>query len=220
VPYLNPLGGGALRTYRGPGGALVPSVTEVLSVVEDKVWMNAWLAKAGRREVNRVTGEAAVLGTKVHQVAAALARDRNARVRDPEMRPYARAIGEFMDLHVKRVIAAEMSLCSERLGFGGTLDLYAELNDGSMAVVDYKTNAGGITRNHKLQTAAYAMLLREHGHEVNKRIVVRLHKADDRVGEWYARAALDHERDVETFKACVTVWRYLHGAKLKKGAAA
>lgn len=217
--YLNPLGGGALRTYRASGGALVPSVTEVLSVVEDKVWMNAWLAKAGRKEVNRVTSEAAVLGTRVHQVAATLARDRSARIKDPEMRLYARAIGEFMDLHVRRVVGVEMSLCSERLGFGGTLDLYAELTDGSMAVVDYKTNAGGITKNHKLQTAAYAMLLRESGREVNKRLVVRLHKADDRVGDWYVRAALDHERDVETFKACVTVWNFLHSSKLKEKAA-
>ncbi len=222
MAYLNPLGGGALRTYStGSGGVVVPSVSEVLSVVEDKVWMNAWIAKKGRGEVNRLTRKAAVLGTKIHKVAAAVAEDRNVRVRDAEMRPYARAIGEFMDTHVRRVVATEVSMCSARLGFGGTCDLYCELHDGSLAVVDYKSAAGGVTRNHKLQTAAYAMLLRESGREVNKRLVVRVHKADDRVGEWYVRAALDHRQDVETFKACVTVWNYLHGSKLKgKGKAA
>jgi predicted RecB family nuclease len=214
VPYLNPLGGGTLRLYKGPEGTYVPSVTEVLSVVEDKVWMNAWLARAGRREVNRVTAEAAVLGTKIHEVAARLARNREARV-DPDMRPYARAVREFLGTHVRRVIDTELSLCNERLGFGGTMDLYAELQDGSLAVVDYKSSAGGITRNHKLQTVAYAMLLKESGRPVHKRLVVRLHKADERRGEWYARAALSHREDIETFKACVVVWRFLHGSKLR-----
>ncbi len=217
MPYLNPLGDGALRLYRSEGVA-VPSVTTVLSVVEDKVWMNAWLARAGRREVNRVVGEAAILGTKIHKTAAAVALNRKVKV-DAEMRPYARAIKEFLDTHVRRVVAVELSLSSARLGFGGTVDLYAELMDGSLAVVDYKSAAGGVTKNHKLQTAAYAMLLRERGKGVNKRLVVRLHKADDRVGEWYVRAALSHREDIETFKACVVVWNYLHGARLRKRAA-
>ena len=163
MAYLNPLGDGALRSYQGPEGIVVPSVTTVLSVVEDKVWMNAWLARVGRKEVTRATREAAVLGTKIHKTAAEVARDREAVVRG-EMRPYARAIGEFLDTHVRRVIAVEMSLCSARLGFGGTLDLYAELQDGALAVIDYKSASGGVTKNHKLQTAAYAMLLRERGY--------------------------------------------------------
>ena len=215
MPYLNPLGDGTLRLYKGQEGSSLPSVTTILSVVEDKVWMNTWLAKAGRKEVTRVVREAGVLGTKIHKVAAAVALERKVRV-DAQMRPYARAVREFMDMHVRRVIAVEQSLSSERLGFGGTIDLYAELQDGSLAVVDYKSSSSGVTKNHKLQTAAYAMLLREHGHEVHKRLVVRIHKADDRLGEWYVRAALDHRQDIETFKACVVVWNYLHGSKLQK----
>ncbi len=211
--HLKPTSERALRSYTGPEGAEVPSVTEVLRVL-DGTWMNAWLQKVGRKEVDRLMREAAVLGSKIHKVAAAVALNRDVRV-NAEMRPYARAVREFLDTHVRRVIATELSLCSERLGFGGTCDLYAELQDGSLAVVDYKSSAGGVTKIHKLQTAAYAMLLRESGREVNKRLVVRVHKAEDRVGEWYVRAALDHQQDIETFKACVTVWNYLHGSKLK-----
>lgn len=212
MPILRPTNKRAVRTYTGAGGSEVPSVTEVLRVL-DGTWMNAWIQKAGRKEVDRVMNEAAVLGTKIHKVASTVALDRNARV-SAEMRPYARAVREFMDTHVRRVIFVERSMCSERLGFGGTCDLYAELQDGSLAVVDYKSSSGGVTKIHKLQTAAYAMLLQEAGWKVHKRLVVRLHKADDRVGEWYARAALDHRRDIETFKACVTVWNFLHGSKL------
>lgn len=205
--------GETLRSYTGAGGVLVPSVTEVLKVLEGD-WMNAWLQRAGRREVDRCMKEAGVLGTRIHAVAASLAENRKAKV-PADMRLYARGIGEFLDQHVRRVLHTELSLCSERLGFGGTMDLVCELQDGTLAVADYKSSSGGVTKIHKLQTAAYAMLLREHGIQVHKRLVVRIHKADDKRGEWYVRAALSHREDVETFQACVIVWRFLHGHKLK-----
>ncbi len=214
VRLVKKANGETLRSYTGPGGLAVPSVTEVLKVLEGD-WMNAWLQRAGRREVERCMREAGALGTKIHTVAATLAEDRKARIH-PDMRPYARAVGEFLDRHVRRVLHTELSMCSERLGFGGTMDLVCELEDGSLAVVDYKSSSGGVTKIHKLQTAAYAMLLKEHGIAVQKRLVVRIHKADDRRGEWYVRAALSHREDVETFKACVVIWNFLHGAKLNR----
>lgn len=215
---LNPKGNGSLRTYTGAEGVAVPSVTEVLKVLDGE-WMNAFLQRSGRREASRVMSEAAVLGTRVHVVAQTLAWDRKAKVK-PEMRPYASAIREFLDAHVRRVIATEVSLCSERLGFGGTVDLIAVMMDGSVAVVDYKTSNGGVSKIHKLQTCAYAMLARDAGYKINKRILVKIHKKEDRLGEWYARAATDHERDIEVFKACLVVWKFSHGHKLKQKKAA
>lgn len=211
---LNPKGNDSLRAYTGAEGVAVPSVTEVLKVLDGE-WMNAFLQRAGRREASRVMSEAAALGTRVHVVAQTLAWDRKAKV-EPEMRPFAGAIREFLDAHVRRVVATEVSLCSERLGFGGTVDLIAVMMDGSIAVVDYKTSNGGVTKIHKLQTCAYGMLAREAGYRINKRIVVKIHKKEDRLGEWYARAATSHKEDIETFKACLVVWQFLYGHKLKQ----
>lgn len=213
MPKLDLKGSNTFRSYSGAGGVVVPSVTEILKVLEGD-WMNAFLQRSGRREMNRVMNEAALLGTRVHAVAQMLAWDREAKVKQ-EMRPYASAIREFLDTHVRKVIVTEVSLCSERLGFGGTIDLIAEMMDGSIAVIDYKTSSSGITKIHRLQTCAYAMLAREAGYRVNKRIVVKIHKKEDRLGQWYARAATSHKEDVETFKACLVVWNFLHGSKLK-----
>lgn len=214
MPKLNPKGGNTLRVYTGAGGTPVPSVTEVLRVLNGE-WMNAFLARAGRREVARVMNDAAALGTKVHALADRLAWDRGVKV-EPEMEPYAEAVREFLDLHVRRVIATELSLSSERLGFGGTVDLVCELQDGSIACADYKTVSGGVTKTHKLQVCAYGMLLREHGYKIQKRLVVKIHKSPDKLGKWYVRSASDHRLDVETFKSCLVVWHFMHGAKLRK----
>lgn len=201
------------ETRAGSEKVMLPSCTEVLRVTEGN-WMNAWLQKVGRREVDRVMGEAAALGTRIHAVAERLAWDRGAEV-EPEMEPYASAIREFLDTHVRRVIGTEMSFASAEMRFGGTCDLVAELTDGSVGVIDWKSTSGGVTKIHKLQTAGYALLLREGGYEINKRVVVRLHKAEEKQGQWYARAALDHRGDVEAFMAAVALWHFLHSSKLK-----
>lgn len=209
---------GGFRTYAGASSPL-PSVTEVLKVLDDRVWINDWIARAGRREVDRKLNEASNLGTKVHaaaaKVARLMARGQTKVIVEPPMVPYAEAVVEFLETHTRRIIAVEKRMASDRLRFGGTVDLICEMYDGSLAVVDYKTNSNGITKVHKLQTAGYAMLAREHGYNISKRIVVRLHKAEDKQGQWYARAALDHRQDVEVFKACVVLWYFKHGAKLK-----
>ena len=161
--------------------------------------------------------EAKTLGTKVHQVAHDIANGSidagNVQYIQPEFVPYARAIMEFIDTHVREIIATEWALYSRSLGFGGTLDMYCELNDGSRAVVDYKTTSG-LTREHGLQLAGYALLLKEHGYKVNRRVCVRLRK--DEPGRWYARVYRDHQEDVAAFLACVTLWTWMHRKKLLK----
>lgn len=179
--------------------------------------MNAWLQKVGRREVERALEEAGRLGTRIHKIAEAVAWDRPIKV-SPEMQPYEQALREFFAAHVRRVIGTEMSFASRELRFGGTLDLLCELHDGSIAVCDFKSTASGLTKVHGLQLAAYALLARENGHTVNKRVCVRIHKAEEKRGRWYARGYLDHKRDVEAFLAAVTLWHFLHGSKIKQAA--
>src|SRR5215204_1823515 len=178
------------RLYRGRGFA-VPSVTEVLTVADRRPY-EAWRRKVGQREAYRVMEEAKVLGTKVHAIGQLIAQDSLGTL-EPEMQPYAKAIREFHKLHVRRVLGTEMSFTSREMGFGGTLDLYCELNDGTHAVVDYKTTNAGLSREHGLQLAGYGLLLRERGYRVNKRVCVRLRK--DEPGKWYARVYKDHRAD-------------------------
>lgn len=205
------------RTYRA-GSTDVPSVTECLKFLENDVWMNAFIARNGRKELDTLRNNAAVLGTRIHAIARRIAGNRE-YVPEAEMIPYANAIREFYDTHVRRVIATELCLVSEKERVGGTLDAYVEMQTGERAVVDFKCKrAAGVTDVNRVQTAGYALLLREHGYVVNRRIVVRLHTSEEKKGKWYARSATAHMEEVDAFRACVVLWHFKHSKTLEKSA--
>lgn len=201
------------RLYYGRG-FVVPSATEVLQVLE-KRHLEAWRQRVGRQEADRVRTTATAFGTRVHALASRLIWEKTPGeypVLSPDLELYALALRSFFAMHIAEPLKAELSLASEAERVGGTLDLYCKLNDGSYAVVDYKTSRQ-LTREHGLQTAIYALLLREHGYEVNKRVVVRIKK--DKPGEWYARFYQDHSGDVKAARAAIEIWHWEYANRLK-----
>lgn len=191
---------------------MFPSVTEILRVLE-KPYYDRWRHRVGRKEADRVMQEAQVFGTRLHAAARAVATGADAV--EPEMKPYAAAVEEFLERHVGEVLGAEVDLVSPEYRFGGTLDLYCQLKDGAYAVIDWKTTSS-LSREHGLQTAAYALLVREQGWRINRRIVVRVKK--EKPGAYYARTYREHAEDLEAFLACRTVWWWMHKRRLDKHA--
>jgi hypothetical protein len=176
-------------------------VTTALQILEGNHF-EAWRARVGKAEADKVTGNAKVFGTRVHSLAEVLAHDPKAPV-PPGMEPYAEAIRAFLRAHVRRVIATEAQIVSYRQGFGGKMDLYCEMTDGSMAVVDWKTTKQ-LTKSVGHQLAGYALLAREKGWSVNKRVGVRICK--DKPGEFRARTYADRDGDVRVFRCAVALW--------------
>lgn len=204
------------RVYNTTRGSVVPSVSEVLQVV-DRRDFHSWRMRVGKQEADRVIDEAKVLGTKVHTTAQAEAGAfmRGSHVYHlEEMQPYANAVREFLEEWVDGVLESELSLSSDRLRFGGTLDAYVRLKDGSLAVCDYKTSSGGITRDHGMQLCAYALLLREHGYAVNRRFGIRLRK--DKPGKWSVREFKNHREDYEGWMSAVGVWHWQQARQIEK----
>lgn len=186
----------------------------------DRRDFSQWVNRVGKKEANRITDTAKVLGTKVHSTAQVVgeAFQRNTTVYVlEEMQPYADAVREFLEENVSEVVETELSLASERLRFGGTLDAYVKLRDGSYCVVDYKTTAS-LTKDHGMQLCAYALLLREHGYPVGKRMGVRLRK--DAPGKWGTRIYKDHRGDYEGLMGAVALWHWQNAKRLEKAAEA
>lgn len=202
------------RLYHGAGFA-VPSVTEVVGLLQRHDF-DAWKRQVGEKEANRITANARLLGTKVHAIAHEVALGKTPAL-EPGKRPFYEAIREFHALHVMQVLEAEKSLVSEKERVGGTFDLYARLTDGSYAVIDFKTSRG-LDRQMGVQTALYALLLKEHGMPVNKRLVVRIKKEEGAEGKWYARAYNDNRGDVRAGRAAVELWHWMHKNRLLKAA--
>lgn len=191
-------------------------MTTVLGMIQ-KRYFEDWARKVGVIEARRVSREAAEFGTRVHAIARSIATGEGLPVGvDPEMLPFATAVEEFLADHVAEVLETELELVSPNLRFGGTLDLYCRLKDNSLAVIDWKTTAQ-CTREHGLQTAAYAMLLRDHKYKVNRRFVVRIKK--EKPGAYYCREYKEHALDVQGFLGCLNMWWWEHGPRLREKSA-
>lgn len=202
--------GPGFRSY-SVGRGLVPSVTEILRVIE-KPHFDAWRRMVGKEKAEKVLRNAATFGTRVHKAAQLVAHNRDAEV-ELELRPYAYAVRRFLEHNVAEVLQTELELVSMDQGFGGTLDLYCRMSDGSFAIVDFKTTRQ-LTREHGLQLAGYALLAREHGFTVNRRFAVRIKK--EKPGAYHVRRYDDHALDVGAFRALTIIWWWRH--KKKKAA--
>lgn len=174
--------------------------------------MNHWRKKVGTEEADAVLARASVFGTRLHSIAQKIALG-TYDDSDTEMEPYAAAVREFLENEVAEVLAVELEIISPRLRYGGTLDLYCRLRDGSLAIVDYKTSAQ-LSREHGLQLAGYAMLAREHDMKVNRRIAVRVKK--DKPGAYFCRTYKDHAADVKAYLSLLEFWWWRHGESVRK----
>ena len=56
------------RTYTLEGQPAVPSVTTILSGTKDKSHLDAWAARVGQDEAEKIRNDAANVGTHMHSV--------------------------------------------------------------------------------------------------------------------------------------------------------
>lgn len=156
-----------IRVYVTPEGEPAPSVTTILSTLP-KPGIDAWRARVGDKEANRVTKEATDIGSNMHDmlegyVSAFL----QGRPDVPPKTDYER-------------MAWGMSLVVRQYGLAGSLEevwgieealychaLYAGRTDligvyeGKSSIIDYKTTRRpkpeAWIENYKMQIAAYAV---------------------------------------------------------------
>lgn len=85
--------------------------------------------------------------------------------------PARRKFESWLKTKSIKIIFAEKALISERYRFGGTLDLFAEI-DGVRSLIDLKTGRN-IYREYLYQLSGYAQLLDEAGERVDELRIVR-----------------------------------------------
>ena len=119
--------------------------------------------------------------------------------------------------HGLRPLEVEAYLIHETLGYGGTLDLIAEI-EGEVWLLDWKTGKsvawpdGKVYSDHRLQLAAYAnaefIARPADGHKYELPAVTRygiVHVTD---GGTRLYEAMVTERDWVAFRACLNLWQW------------
>lgn len=196
--------------YRLADGTKIPSVTGILREITKGDHLIRWannLGLEGYDSVEYVKAQAAV-GTLGHAMVQAELRNEPADFRDysPEeisrAKNVLRSFRAWREGHTLRPILIEASLVSETHRFGGTIDLYAELDDQPV-LIDLKSSSD-IYDTHLYQIAAYRVLLEEAGYPVARAGIVMLPRSDDAnfKSEWL----VDSSHEWQVFQAAQEVY--------------
>lgn len=173
------------------GGQVVPSVTQVLSILQDFGAVPA-----------DVLAAAAEFGTHVHQACAL---DNDGRLDeaslDPSLAPYLEQWRRFLAESGAFVRASELRVYHSGLRYAGTLDVLADWN-GQLCIIDIKT--GQVPRTVGAQTEAYRMAYQsqECGVVPRRRYCVQL-TADD-----YRVHPLTNPADWSLFQSALNCYRF------------
>jgi hypothetical protein len=132
-----------------PEGIVLPSVTTVLSSMAPASKIMAlinWRKRVGQDEANRRTRLAANRGTWLHAVLEDWFGEEDIEhhlEKAPDWRPYFHAAEPFLDT-IDSPLLVESAVGwfdgGKELGYSGTLDMVAQMNDGTIALVDWKTS--------------------------------------------------------------------------------
>jgi len=192
----------AHTTYRHPDGAIVPSVTQVLSQVASRRLVD-WSADVTRQGYDHraIAEESARVGTLAHALVRAhlLGVECSLDHYSPnQVRLAQNAMRKFLEYckwHKLEPLVLETPMVSEAHRYGGTPDFYG-LCDGKPAILDWKTGSG-IHKRHKRQAAAYWNLVVENGHPVESVRILRIGREEQ--GGYHEQRVGDLEKHFAAF---------------------
>jgi hypothetical protein len=221
------------RHYRHPGtGELVPSVTNIIGVLnkpalprwaakvvaEQAVAMRESLTKLDEAEaVDMLKGSpwrkstrAADRGTTIHAYLEAKMQGLDPQEISGEAARFRKAADQFLNEWTPQPLHIEMTVFGP--DYAGTGDLWATLNNGAVAVLDYKTSKA-VYPEAALQLAALAnATVAPDGNPappVDEAWVVR-------IGEdgYEAKRVADLDYNYQAFRACLQAWHWMNGEKV------
>jgi len=151
------------RVYLTPDGERLPSVTTILSSTKDMTHLNEWKKRIGEENAQRITTEAAGIGTAMHanleRFIAGLDRQPGNNLVHIQANKMADVIIQQGLTDVNEVWAMEQSLYFPGL-YSGTTDLVG-VYKGKPSVMDYKqTNKPKKeewVEDYKIQLVAYIL---------------------------------------------------------------
>ena len=167
------------QKYVTSDGRTVPGVTTVLGVLAKPALIHwAWDLGTKGIDYRKYRDKMANIGTLAHYLIEC-----DLKEVDPELDSYSPeeinlaencliSYWEWKKKNNPKVIATELQLVSDCYGYGGTIDLYCEI-DGLKYLVDFKTGKA-IYPEMICQLSAYYYVMDENGYPVDKIQILRI----------------------------------------------
>tara|TARA_B100000949_G_C14180877_1_gene407434 strand:+ start:93 stop:821 length:729 start_codon:yes stop_codon:yes gene_type:complete len=170
------------RFYCTPKGAMLPSITTVLSL-RKKEGLIEWRKRVGDDVANYISGNAVRRGIKIHEMCEDYLNnmhdDALFETYEKEHFLYWCLFKQLRDqalCDIDNIYAQEVGLYSDKYKVAGRVDCIAEYN-GVLSVIDFKTSTRERTddwnENYYIQGAAYAEMFEERTDiEVNQIVIL------------------------------------------------
>jgi hypothetical protein len=170
--------------YKLADGTNVPGVTTITGQY-NKPFLVGWANRLGLEGTDsmKYTEQAQKIGSAAHHMIESKLRNEEPRLREFTQEQIERAMYGFSEFerwqseHIVEPILTETPFISERLKYGGTLDLYAKV-DGTPNLVDFKTSAD-LYPEHGWQIGGLWNLLRENGYAVGGARILRIGRSEE-----------------------------------------
>ena len=153
------------RVYTDPFGNTYPSITTVLSILSREA-IQAWRARVGVEEANKISRIASSRGTEVHNLLERYV-DNDPNFSEGVMPNILQSfydVKDVLDNNLQKVYAQEAPLYSKHLGLAGRVDCVG-VWDGKNSIIDYKTSRKLKKKEwisgYFMQCAAYAVMWEE-----------------------------------------------------------
>lgn len=200
-----------MSRYYNINGIEYPSVTTILSIIS-KPGLTSWKVKLGKEESDKISGEAASIGSQVHKALEYVIKGK-AVPKDLLSEPVKKAIKFFTEWCRKVIfkpISPEMTVHSDSFGFAGTLDCVGTIGN-SLVIIDFKTSKQ-IWKEVWLQLAAYWWAYREMTKkEPDKLIVMRFTKKEKGKSEVQKVISKNLiEQYANLFLDALDLWRFVN----------
>ena len=162
------------RTYSTPDGKSYPSITTVLSILNEHI-IQAWRDRVGEEEANRISGKASNRGTRVHSIVEKYLNNEDTTKALPHIRQSLENLKPVLDDNIGTIFGLEVPLYSNHLGVAGRCDCIAQYN-GVPSIIDFKTSRYKKKKekisNYFAQGAAYSIMWEERTGMVVPNIVI------------------------------------------------
>lgn len=204
------------RFYTTPRGNFVPSVTTIGEAYPKGPEYYQWLKKVGE-DADNIRDAAGERGTKVHKASELLDEGKElSLINESGYQDYTllewEMIGryaEFMQRYSPKIVASEMNIVSESLGYAGTLDRIIDI-DGIRILLDIKTS-NAIYPFYWCQLAAYRELLKDQNTQVDSVAILWLNAKTRTDKDWQGKGwqliiKEDTDDDLELFKCTHKLW--------------
>ena len=192
---------------------IYPSVTEILSIVA-KPGLVAWAnnmglaGKSTKDESQRIAG----IGTEVHARIEQYFKEGTSIFEGAtaEALPSLQLFNNWIQKHKIEPILIEESLISQKLGYAGTIDLLAKVDD-KITLIDFKTS-NRIYEDYFAQLCAYKRLLI--GFAPEAMLIIRLGK--DHEGSFEEAEVKNEQLYLEYFDAVFNLYKVLKKVEIKR----